>query len=91
MLLIVTFRHAELLGCERPCARRRRLSLKPVFYLVLQLCVMKLTCAIVHHHHAWVWLKLCGCRRTSVPATSTSGNVAGCNEQLNLNTQALSV
>jgi hypothetical protein len=25
-----------------------------------------------HHHHVWMRLKLCGCRHTSVPVTSTS-------------------
>jgi len=80
-------------GCGRLCGRRRRHTLKPVFYSVCAVvCVLVLIRAFFHHHHVWVWLKLCGHRRQSVPGDiNVEHEAVGRSEQLNLNMQTQSV
>jgi len=59
MLLCVVIRHVEASsGCERLCGRRRRESLKPVFYLVASVVRLKAVWVLMpnrshwHHHPA---------------------------------------
>jgi len=71
MLVCVTFVHVEVSSEPgRLCGRRRRWSLKPVFYPVLRLCdcvgVSVDLCYSPIIMYA-VCLKLCGHRRQNVP------------------------
>jgi len=61
-------------GCAQEEGEYR---LSPSSTSVVIVCVMKLTCAIVHHHHVWVWLKLCGHRRQCVRGDINEQNVVG--------------
>ena len=68
-------------------------SLIPSSIRVVVVCVMKLSCAVVFIIITYaVWLKLCGCRRQSVPGDiNEQYGCEGRLEQLNVNMQAQSV
>jgi len=65
-------RALRLKGCVQEEGEHR---LSPSSTMLGVVCVMKLTCALFHHHHVCIWLKLCGHRHTTVSDDINEQNV----------------